>query len=29
MENNIDELSIVKCIDMLSDDIKKYGEGGC
>lgn len=28
MENNINELSIVKCIDILSDNIKNYGEGG-
>lgn len=27
MENNINELSIVKCIDILSDNIKNYGEG--
>ena len=27
MENNINELNIVKCIDILSDNIKKYGEG--
>lgn len=27
MENNINDLNIVKCIDILSDNIKKYGEG--
>ena len=27
MENNINELSIVKCINILSDNIKNYGEG--
>lgn len=27
MENNINDLSIVKCIDILSDNIKNYGEG--
>nr|DAS55425.1 MAG TPA: hypothetical protein [Caudoviricetes sp.] len=27
MENNINELSIVECIDILSDNIKNYGEG--
>lgn len=27
MENNINELSIVQCIDILSDNIKNYGEG--
>ena len=27
MENNINESNIVKCIDILSDNIKKYGEG--
>lgn len=27
MENNINELNIVKCIDILSDNIKNYGEG--
>lgn len=27
MENNINELDIIKCIDILSDNIKNYGEG--
>lgn len=27
MENNINDLSIVKCIDILSDNVKNYGEG--
>lgn len=27
MENNINELNIVECIEILSDNIKKYGEG--
>lgn len=27
MKNNINELSIVKCIDILSDNIRKYGDG--
>lgn len=28
MENNINKLNIVECIDILSDNIKNYGEGG-
>ena len=27
MENNINDLNIVECIDILSDNMKKYGEG--
>lgn len=27
MENNINDLNIINCIDILSDNIKKYGEG--
>ena len=27
MENNINELNIVKCIDIISDNIRNYGEG--
>lgn len=27
MENNINDLNIINCIDILSDNIKKYDEG--